>query len=354
VVILFLVILLMIYTSSYYILLIKIVIWINYSMLICFLGVLCQRFIAWYKINHNAVVLAYAAAMGMICVSAGFTVINVTYSLSGQRGGMDIVGPLRSTVSTVVGADNIYNSAYFLTSILSFVFTWVATALLLRQYSLRVGKIKYWIIVSLPLLYFLSQFQSVFLNIFNSFRITDPVLFGIIYTLVFSVTKPAGGIMFGLAFWKIAGKVKHTLVRNYMLVSGYGLLLLFASNQPLGVSLAPYPPFGLVTISYLGLASYLVLMGVYASALSVANDDELRKTIKRSVEQQSNLLDKIGMAQMHDQIQAKVLALTKNFSEQLTEQTSIESSLKEEDEMKKYVEEVLDEIASTKIKGKKS
>jgi hypothetical protein len=343
-----LLILQMVNTSSYSVVLIKIVIWINYLMLIGFMGILCQRFIAWFRVNHNTTVLAYAIAVGMICISAASTVVNVNNSLTGQRGGMETVGPLKSGVSTVVGADNIYNYAYFLSSILSFIFTWVATTILLRQYSRKVSKIKFWIIVSLPLLYFLSQFQLIFVDIFSSIRPYEPVLFGIIFTLTFSATKPAGGILFGLAFWNIARKIRDALVKNYLMVSGCGLLLLFVCNQPLGISLAPYPPFGLVTISYLGLAGYLVMMGVYASAISVANDDELRKAIRRSVEQQSNLLDKIGMAQMHDQIQAKVMTITRNLSSQLKENSNIEASLEEDDEMKEYVEKVLEEIASTK------
>jgi hypothetical protein len=49
-------------------------------------------------------------------------------------------------------------------------------------------------------------------------------------------------------------------------------MLLFTSNQPLGLTFLSYPPFGLATISFFGLASYLSLIGVYSSAISVAND----------------------------------------------------------------------------------
>ena len=62
--------------------------------------------------------------------------------------------------------------------------------------------------------------------------------------------------------------------------SGYGLLLLFTANQHQIIQLNPYPPFGLPTICYVGLASYLILVGIYSSALSVANDFELRRSIE--------------------------------------------------------------------------
>jgi hypothetical protein len=49
-----------------------------------------------------------------------------------------------------------------------------------------------------------SQFQTLFLHVFTPFRLSDPILFGIVYTLIFSAAKPAGGILFGVAFWIIA------------------------------------------------------------------------------------------------------------------------------------------------------
>ena len=76
----------------------------------------------------------------------------------------------------------------------------------------------------------------------------------------------------------------HRQVKEYMIISGYGLLLFITANQHQVLQLNPYPPFGLPTICYLGLASYLILIGVYSSALSVANDVELRRSIRRSVE----------------------------------------------------------------------
>ena len=68
------------------------------------------------------------------------------------------------------------------------------------------------------------------------------------------------------------------------------------------IQLNPYPPFGLPTICYVGLASYLILVGIYSSALSVANDVVLRRSIRKSVQENSNLLGHIGEAQFEDQL----------------------------------------------------
>ncbi len=57
-----------------------------------------------------------------------------------------------------------------------------------------------------------------------------------------------------------------------MIISAFGLSLIFGSDQASILTNTPYPPFGLVTVSFLGLASYLVIVGVYSSAISVSEE----------------------------------------------------------------------------------
>jgi hypothetical protein len=202
---------------------------------------------------------------------------------------------LSGTAPTLV---NPFAFMYFTMTITSFLVTWFSTVLLLRHYSKKVGRIRYWILVSIPLVFFLSQFQTGILNIFTPLRIADPFMFGIVSTLIFNSTKTVGGILFGIAFWTVAKNIARTEVKEYMTISAFGMMLLFTSNQPLGLTFLSYPPFGLATISFFGLASYLILIGVYSSAISVANDVKVRRYIKNSVEQEASLLGNIGTAQM--------------------------------------------------------
>jgi hypothetical protein len=110
--------------------------------------------------------------------------------------------------------------------------TWAVTVLLLRNYySRRLGTTRYWILVSIPLLYYFSQFGYVFLDLFTSFRISHPILFGVIYTLFFRGNVPAGGILFGIAFWSITRNISSNVGKQYMLISAYGMMILFSSNQ---------------------------------------------------------------------------------------------------------------------------
>jgi hypothetical protein len=78
--------------------------------------------------------------------------------------------------------------------------------------------------------YFLSQFQPLFLDLFSAYRKSNPILFYVLYTVIFNLSKPIGAILFGVAFWITARDIHHKEVKGYLTISGYGLLL-FASNQ---------------------------------------------------------------------------------------------------------------------------
>jgi hypothetical protein len=119
-------------------------------------------------------------------------------------------------------------NAFVAASIISFTLTWIATALMLRHHSRRLGVIKYWVLVSIPLVYFLIQFQPLFLYVFSSYISAYPISFSITYTIIFSASKPAGGLLFAAAFWSLARRVRTTELRNYMIISAYGLALIFA------------------------------------------------------------------------------------------------------------------------------
>jgi len=119
--------------------------------------------------------------------------------------------------------------------------------------------------------------------------------------------------------------------------------LFITANQYQVLQLNPYPPSGLSTICYVGLASYLILIGVYSSALPVANDVELRSSIRKSVQEDSELLGNICEAQFEDLLQKKIIKRTKSLSNQILNQTGIESSLQEH-EIHDYVIKVMREL----------
>jgi hypothetical protein len=215
------------------------------------------------------------------------------------------------------------------------------------NHSARIGKVKYWLIVCIPLAYFLGQFAPSLLNLFNEFRASDPVTFGIVYNIIFGLSKVVGGILFGIAFWTIARRLGQIQVREYMVISAYGLILLFSSDQAIFLVNYNYPPFGLATISYVGFSCFLVMIGIYSAAISVGQDIELRSLIRKSALKEAGLLHNIASAEMEQQITQTVLSIAKRNEVIMREETGLAASV-EDEEIVRYTKEVLQEVMKNK------
>ena len=317
---------------------------ISYTLAAVMMGLLARRFFSWFKSNKNSVVLSYGLASAMFIVNLIVTLVFVSSLLMDRpteiREFLGFSKPFFSSGSLM----NTLDSMYIISSIISFLLMWSATVLLLRHYSHRLGIVKYWIIVSIPLVYFLSQFTTLFLNEFVTLLGLSPSFFATVNTLIFTLSKPAGGILFGISFWTIAKNIRdRNIVRDYMIISAYGFVLLFISEQAIVLTYLAYPPFGFVTISFMGLSSFLIFTGIYSAAISVAQDSNLRKSIRNFAINESKLLDSIGTAQMEQEVQKKVITFTKQNQARIEEETGIETSLSDQD-IERYLEQVIKEI----------
>jgi hypothetical protein len=344
------IILQMVLKSSYSVVWMGAATWISYIMAMVTMGLLAYRFFSWFRTNRDYVVLLYALASIMLAINAAFTLGFVTDLF--QRLPSEILEHQGFGYAPFISPGSItdfLNNGYVISSIISFILWWGATVLLLRHYSRRLGKIKYWIILGIPLVYFLMQFMPLFPSLFSLFPNSADIFF--IYTVIFTLSKPAGGVLFGVAFWIVVRSFSpDNIVRDYMIISAFGLILLFVSNQAVVLVTVPYPPFGLATISFLGLSSYLILVGVYASAISVSGDTELRKSIRKYAITESKLLDSIGSAQMEQQIQRRVIDMMKQNQDTLSNETGVEPSLSEV-EVKQYLHEVIEEVRKGKMQN---
>jgi hypothetical protein len=341
------VILQLILNSAYNVAIVAAAITISYILSIVMTGLLALRFFSWFRSTRNTVVLAYTFTAAALSVNAGFTLV---YVVNGLLGVSAVVRPHIGHITGFAPYSIILNSGYVVSSIVSFIIAWIATILLLRHHSKKLGAAKYWILVTIPLAYFLGQFQPLFLDLLSAYRLSNPILFNILYTVTFNLSKPVGGILFGIAFWIIARSVRHSALKDYLMISGYGLLLLFTSNQAAVLINSPYPPFGMATISFVGLSSYLVLVGIYSSAISVAEDSRLRQSIRKMILKESKLLDSIGSAEMEQQIQKRVIAMTKQNEDVLANETGVEPSLSEV-EVKQYLHDVIEEVRKGKTQN---
>jgi hypothetical protein len=291
-------------------------------------------------------VLFYAIASATLTINAIFTLLFVTLSLEGRP---QEVRPY--TILSVQFSEDpltfFLSNASTASFILSFILMWGATVSMMAHYAKRMGRSKYWIVVSIPLIYYSSQFLLPLTNVYPTLLQFGIISTTLLLTLIFTFSKPVGGILFGLAFWGISKNLRSEIVRNYMMISAYGLVLLFTSNQANLLLNVPYPPFGVLTVSMMGLSSYLVLVGIYSSAISISEDSKLRQSIKSFALRESKLLDSIGTAQMQQEIEKRVIEFTKRNQDRLAEETGIQPSLTDDD-VKEYLEQVIKEVKKQK------
>ena len=263
--------------SSYSTMILILGVTISYATTISLLLLLSIRFVSWFGSRRNIELLLYAIAAASIAVSAIITLLfsdltlshlppNVRFKISGSS----IYIPSGSVEEKLAEANYLFVP-------LSFFLTWLASASLLRSYRRKHGNWGYWALISIPLVVFMSQYLIQAFKISDQLITTDPVFYGSLFTLLFIFTKLVGGVLFGMAFWLISRKIQNgRSVRDYLVMSAYGFLLLLVSIQILGIITVPYPPFGILTISIAGMSSYLVFVGIYGSAIIMTENSKLR------------------------------------------------------------------------------
>src|SRR5438552_11220497 len=99
------------------------------------------------------------------------------------------------------------------------------------------------------------------------------------------------------------------------------------------------PTYGVASHSLILLSSYLFSIGLYSAAVSVSQDNSLRKTVRESL---VGLLDNIGTAQMEQEIVRKVTRLARDNQQELEEQTGVSLSTSEDD-LRQYIMAVVEE-----------
>ncbi|MGB8934447.1 MAG: hypothetical protein WCC17_05005 [Candidatus Nitrosopolaris sp.] len=203
------------------------------------------------------------------------------------------------------------------------------------------NSIIYWIIFSMPLVYFLIScfYQFILSNLLISYLEIDPITVSIVLGAFLSLSKPIGGVFFGIALWKISRTISYEKnIKTYMIISGWGIFLIFGADQAEAQIVGPYPPFGVATITVLNMAAFLILIGIYNSAVLVSANNDLRKSIyKYALE--SKLLGLIGQAEMENEMQK---AVTKINNEKQHLMTKAEQPIELDGmELKKYLEFVI-------------
>ena len=328
------------YYSTFILLL---VIVISYSISVGILSAFIARMSSWVSIKRSSVPLViFIIALGSVTVNAIIGVVDVSLRLGDRP--HETRPTLAGSMDVSKGRYNLVDNLYFLTYLISFISAWFASATILNHYIYRLGKVKYWLIMFTPLIFFIAQFTPYITSFISPALSLDSFSVARWGTLIVTISKPIAGLMLGLQFWAIAMvTAKNNPIRIYFVISGFGFLLLFTSNQAILMSITPYPPFGLATVTVIGVSSYLVLLGVYTSSLSISRDLQLRKSIRRFAMTEGKLLSSIALAENEKEIENKVKEIISVQSSQIERETGVPTWI-DDTEMAEYVRVVQKEI----------
>jgi hypothetical protein len=95
-----------------------------------------------------------------------------------------------------------------------------------------------------------------------------------------------------------------------MLVT-FGLLLVLTSSQQTPFPRFLFPPFGLITILFIGLAIYLLFMGFYSASLHISRDMSLIRNFADRIHQYG-FFRNIAKSQLEQEIQGIITKVLLN------------------------------------------
>ncbi len=321
----------------------------NFESSIIF-GVFSYKFLHWYKNDrHSYVVLLFTLGFGILFFNNIFAGLGDSYQIMTHKSELvDKFTEIKFYDFEEGSFFNLYYDVYSYLENSMFILFYIATIKMLYSFANKFGKIKFWIIMMLPLIGQLSTS----LDSFNLIQAdTDKNLF--YYYIAISVISATVGILFAFVFWKIAKQMgTDNPLAKYLKIVAFGFVLFYFTNQ-VSVFVITYPPFGILNLTLLPIATYLVGIGIYSSAISISQNLNLRKSLKKLSLNDANFLSSIGKGEMESTVKKTVDDLKRLVSEQekeMEEKTGIETQLST-NEMEDYLKQVLEE--TLKIRNNK-
>ena len=240
VIIILAIILQMVLLNEYSLILLKLQTYVSHVSAMVFLSLLVFLFAKWFTSKKTFPIMLYAISLSLVSLNLLMSLLYLDTYLSAAE--LPIVEPysIHSYVTNFSGVSNNLANAmigeslsmiFDVLSLSSFILMWIATAILLSQYRYKMGRIKYFSLMSIPLLYYIFPFQNYFGDAFLSMLQSSPVFFSILYVLIFSATKQVGALLFGLSFWTASSLVHDEQIRKSLLTCSVGIVILFGSVQ---------------------------------------------------------------------------------------------------------------------------
>ena len=171
----------MMFFNRYSVYLLQGVTYLTHISALIFMVLLVLIFISWLKSRKNYIILLFIISFALVSVNI---IVSLLY-LESQfySASFNYVRP-HAIHNVIVSThltpwSELLASIFDILSLSSFLTIWMATITLLYQYRFKVGKIRYFVVVSIPLIYYLVPLQDYFGNVFSPLILSEPITFGV-------------------------------------------------------------------------------------------------------------------------------------------------------------------------------
>jgi len=305
------------------------------------------KLFSWYKENKNKFSLLFGLTIFFLFVNNLVTIFLFAILLSEKPIQIDSTTPVVFNFECDIDSlfcnfkENIINIQSY-TLMIYFSLFWICNYFLLHYQIKKIGKIKFFTLITLPLALFFFLFIYNYDELYSltqNMEFDESSIFMLqIFIGILSTTLCV--ILYGIGFKSVANLLKVSPnVEKYLIMASYGIILFFITANATVVG-ASFPPYGIPSIIFLPFASLLFYVGIYYSIIAISNDISVRKYIKNSAYNELKIMGNLAQSQMIDSMKEKVLAMTKKYSEEIHQNTGSESMETEED-LKSYLDEAI-------------
>ena len=330
--------------------------YISFISTLGFLSILSFNFYRWYLKGKNNFTLLYGILFSLYCITLILALLYLISGLATHPSTINYTSPreLRGgTFSINIVFQNNIALVYDIFFIMSFLLGWLLTVYMLKQYSRRIGKYKFWILVSIPLFFYLIRYEGIILDYFNLDNIISLPVLGIIYPSIKDAFYIAFmnsniqtiGIFFGFSFVPILLKLKNSLLQNYMITTIIGMMILFASRDFHSIFLNSVPPNGTITISFMPIGVFMLFTGIISFLKLAARDKEFYRDLIIRIERDISLVKNIILTEKEAEISNKIKPLIEYSNNWQKEH---EYRLMQNEEIIQIIQDVIAEVRERK------
>lgn len=332
--------------NKYFVLEVLIIIICSYVTGISFLLFTTLKFIKWYRQKTNLLFLLYSIFFLLFSVNlliSSFLISSETLEHPKEKREIPISLFFAGLFGERTDLEKNVNILYSILSSIIFILIWIVNVSLLKFYSVKLGKIQYGIIIILPLIFLFSIFQYEGGALQDIFHLPYNFQNNTNYTIITSLFESIYGIIFGTYFLIIYKKIVNQVIRKYLIFMIIGVILLVSSNEIYSLKAFFYPPFGTITLSYIGISSFLVYYGFFGLAMSLSKNRELVKEIYQLLKKDPIMIDISLSQEIENIVREKINTLPSDLSYTADRDNEIEDK-----EINKIMELVKTEIQKFK------